>query len=95
MTRKKTNPFVAHHLLAKIEKVNMKEEKETIVTWSRASSILPTMVGHTIAIHNGKEHIPIYITTGSGILFTPRVPKRQRLTDGPSATVARTVRGSR
>ncbi|KAF7056275.1 LOW QUALITY PROTEIN: hypothetical protein CFC21_063698 [Triticum aestivum] len=40
----------------------MKEEKETIVTWSRASSILPTMVGHTIAIHNGKEHIPIYIT---------------------------------
>ncbi|KEH17703.1 50S ribosomal protein L2P [Medicago truncatula] len=51
-----------HHLLAKIEKVNMKEEKETIVTWSRASSILPTMVGHTIAIHNGKEHIPIYIT---------------------------------
>ena len=62
MTRKKTNPFVAHHLLAKIEKVNMKEEKDTIVTWSRASSILPTMVGHTIAIHNGKEHIPIYIT---------------------------------
>ncbi|KAI4985066.1 hypothetical protein ZWY2020_017696 [Hordeum vulgare] len=40
----------------------MKEEKETIVMWSRASSILPTMVGHTIAIHNGKEHIPIYIT---------------------------------
>uniref|UniRef100_A0A0E0JID9 Small ribosomal subunit protein uS19c n=1 Tax=Oryza punctata TaxID=4537 RepID=A0A0E0JID9_ORYPU len=40
----------------------MKEEKETIVTWSRASSILPAMVGHTIAIHNGKEHIPIYIT---------------------------------
>nr|YP_008080558.1 ribosomal protein S19 [Pharus latifolius]AEI29145.1 ribosomal protein S19 [Pharus latifolius] len=62
MTRKKKNPFVAHHLLVKIEKVNMKEEKETIGTWSRASSILPTMVGHTIAIHNGKEHIPIYIT---------------------------------
>ncbi|KAK3126847.1 hypothetical protein QOZ80_7AG0563790 [Eleusine coracana subsp. coracana] len=55
------NPFVARHLLTKIEKVNMKEEKETIVTWSRASSILPTMVGHTITIH-GKEHIPIYIT---------------------------------
>ena len=61
MTRKKTNPFVARHLLAKIEKVNM-EEKEIIVTWSRASSILPAMVGHTIAIHNGKEHLPIYIT---------------------------------
>jgi len=62
VTRKKTNPFVAPHLLTKIEKVNMKEEKETIVTWSRASSILPAMVGHTIAIHNGKEHLPIYIT---------------------------------
>jgi len=46
----------------KREKVKMKEEKETIVTWSRASSILPKMVGHTIAIHNGKEHLPIYIT---------------------------------
>ncbi len=54
MTRKKTNPFVARHLLAKIEKVNMKEEKEIIVTWSRASSILPAMVGHTILIHNRK-----------------------------------------
>jgi len=51
VTRKKTNPFVARHLLAKIEKINMKEEKEIIVTWSRASSILPAMVGHTIAIH--------------------------------------------
>ncbi|KAI4994571.1 hypothetical protein ZWY2020_034212 [Hordeum vulgare] len=40
----------------------MKEEKETIVTWSRASSVLPRMVVHTIAIHNGNEHIAIYIT---------------------------------
>ena len=59
---KKNESFLARHLLAKIEKVNMKEEKETIVTWSRASSILPAMVGHTIAIHYGKEHLPIYIT---------------------------------
>ena len=62
MTRKKTNPFVAHHLLAKIEKINMKEEKEIIVTWSRASTIIPTMIGHTIAVHNGKDHLPVYIT---------------------------------
>jgi ribosomal protein S19 len=41
------NPFVARHLLAKIKKVNMKEEKKIIVTWSQASSILPAMVGHT------------------------------------------------
>nr|QXL58578.1 30S ribosomal protein S19 [Alstonia mairei] len=63
MTRSLTkNPFVANHLLKKIEKVNTKAEKEIIITWSRASTIIPTMIGHTIAIHNGKEHLPIYIT---------------------------------
>nr|YP_010504966.1 ribosomal protein S19 [Chrysosplenium axillare]UXE33683.1 ribosomal protein S19 [Chrysosplenium axillare] len=56
------NPFVANHLLKKITKLNTKAEKEIIVTWSRASTIIPTMIGHTIAIHNGKEHLPIYIT---------------------------------
>nr|YP_009294904.1 ribosomal protein S19 [Veronica nakaiana]YP_010993945.1 ribosomal protein S19 [Veronica spicata]QST19685.1 ribosomal protein S19 [Veronica ovata subsp. kiusiana]ANA57576.1 ribosomal protein S19 [Veronica nakaiana]QYL70814.1 ribosomal protein S19 [Veronica nakaiana]WOZ11390.1 ribosomal protein S19 [Veronica spicata] len=58
----KKNPFVANHLLRKIEKFNKKEEKAIIVTYSRASTIIPTMIGHTIAIHNGKEHVPIYIT---------------------------------
>nr|QWL16825.1 ribosomal protein S19 [Plantago amplexicaulis] len=58
----KRNPFVANHLLRKIDKLNKKAEKEIIVTWSRASTIIPTMIGHTIAIHNGKEHLPIYIT---------------------------------
>nr|QGA86430.1 ribosomal protein S19 [Duparquetia orchidacea] len=65
MTRSlKKNPFVANHLLRKIKKLNTKAkaEKEIIVTWSRASIIIPTMIGHTIAIHNGKEHLPIYIT---------------------------------
>ena len=63
MTRSlKKNPFVANHLLRKINKLNTKAEKEIIVTWSRASTIIPTMIGHTIAIHNGKEHLPIYIT---------------------------------
>nr|YP_009432597.1 ribosomal protein S19 [Cordyline indivisa]YP_009432620.1 ribosomal protein S19 [Cordyline indivisa]AEX94588.1 ribosomal protein S19 [Cordyline australis]ATB18811.1 ribosomal protein S19 [Cordyline indivisa]ATB18866.1 ribosomal protein S19 [Cordyline indivisa] len=63
MTRSlKKNPFVANHLSRKIEKLNMRKEKEIIVTWSRASTIIPKMVGHTIAIHNGKEHLPIYIT---------------------------------
>nr|YP_008964907.1 ribosomal protein S19 [Schwalbea americana]CDJ38671.1 ribosomal protein S19 [Schwalbea americana] len=58
----KKNPFVANHLLRKIDKLNKKGEKEIIVTWSRASTIIPTMIGHTIAIHNGREHLPIYIT---------------------------------
>nr|YP_010517963.1 ribosomal protein S19 [Stenocereus thurberi]UXN84229.1 ribosomal protein S19 [Stenocereus thurberi] len=56
------NPFVANHLLRKIDKLNTKTKKEIIVTWSRASTIIPIMIGHTIAIHNGKEHLPIYIT---------------------------------
>nr|QFQ51864.1 ribosomal protein S19 [Sedum plumbizincicola] len=63
MTRSlKKNPFVADFLLKKISKLNIKAEKEIIVTWSRASTIIPIMIGHTIAIHNGKEHLPIYIT---------------------------------
>nr|YP_009669382.1 ribosomal protein S19 [Krameria bicolor]QCW94380.1 ribosomal protein S19 [Krameria bicolor] len=63
MTRSlKKNPFVANPLLIKIYKLNTKAEKKIIVTWSRASTIIPTMIGHTIAIYNGKEHVPIYIT---------------------------------
>nr|YP_009231288.1 ribosomal protein S19 [Tetrastigma hemsleyanum]YP_010149032.1 ribosomal protein S19 [Tetrastigma planicaule]YP_010311141.1 ribosomal protein S19 [Tetrastigma sp. Wen 12461]YP_010311224.1 ribosomal protein S19 [Tetrastigma rafflesiae]YP_010311387.1 ribosomal protein S19 [Tetrastigma lawsonii]YP_010313799.1 ribosomal protein S19 [Tetrastigma voinierianum]ALV89966.1 ribosomal protein S19 [Tetrastigma hemsleyanum]QQV69960.1 ribosomal protein S19 [Tetrastigma planicaule]QUG56715.1 ribosomal p len=63
MTRSlKKNPFIAKHLLRKIAKLNTKLEKEIIVTWSRTSTIIPTMIGHTIAVHNGKEHLPIYIT---------------------------------
>nr|YP_010982077.1 ribosomal protein S19 [Serissa japonica]UZM09065.1 ribosomal protein S19 [Serissa japonica] len=63
MTRSlKKNPFVANHLLKKIEKLNIKSKKEIIVTWSRASTIIPTMIGHTFAIHNGKEHLPLFIT---------------------------------
>nr|YP_010890820.1 ribosomal protein S19 [Dicliptera tinctoria]WJK72168.1 ribosomal protein S19 [Dicliptera tinctoria] len=58
----KKNPFVALHLLKKIDKLNKKAEKEVIVTWSRGSTIIPTMIGHTISIYNGKEHFPIYIT---------------------------------
>uniref|UniRef100_UPI0030FE0E6F ribosomal protein S19 n=1 Tax=Peperomia griseoargentea TaxID=69412 RepID=UPI0030FE0E6F len=58
----KKNPFIANHLLKKIEKLNMRGGKEIIVTWSRASTIIPTMIGNTIAIHNGNTHFPIYIT---------------------------------
>ena len=55
-------PFVADHLLKKIEKLNLKREKKVIRTWSRSSTIVPVMIGHTIAVHNGREHIPIFIT---------------------------------
>lgn len=63
MTRSRDKgPFVADHLLKKIESLNLKREKKIVITWSRASTIVPTMIGHTIAIHNGQEHLPIYIT---------------------------------
>ena len=55
-------PFVAYHLLEKINKMNETGKKSTIKTWSRASTILPSMVGHTIAVYNGKQHVPIFIS---------------------------------
>ena len=58
----KKGPFVADHLLTKIEKLNAKGEKQVIKTWSRASTILPQMIGHTIAVHNGRQHVPVYVT---------------------------------
>lgn len=58
----KKGPFVAESLLKKIEKLNVRGEKQVIKTWSRASTILPDMVGHTIAVHNGKQHIPVFVS---------------------------------
>jgi|TARA_B110000208_G_scaffold124438_1_gene151729 small subunit ribosomal protein S19 len=57
----KKGPFVAYHLLEKIEKQNLTDNKDTIKTWSRSSTILPIMVGHTIAVYNGKQHVPVFI----------------------------------
>ncbi|MCL2923364.1 MAG: 30S ribosomal protein S19 [Trichodesmium sp. MAG_R04] len=58
----KKGPFIADHLLKKIEALNAKNEKRVIKTWSRASTIIPNMVGHTIAIHNGRQHVPVFIS---------------------------------
>jgi len=58
----KKSAFVADRLLKKIENLNSRGEKRVIVTWSRGSTIIPAMIGHTIAVHNGKEHLPIFIT---------------------------------
>ncbi|MBD2258104.1 30S ribosomal protein S19 [Pseudanabaena sp. FACHB-2040] len=58
----KKGPFVADHLLKKIEVLNSKGDKQVIKTWSRASTILPQMIGHTIAVHNGRQHVPVYVT---------------------------------
>ena len=58
----KKSPFVAYHLLKKIDKLKKIGKKDTITTWSRASTILPSMVGYTIAIYNGRQHVPIFIS---------------------------------
>ncbi|TAM92568.1 30S ribosomal protein S19 [bacterium] len=58
----KKGPFVADHLLQKIERMNATREKRVVRTWSRASTVVPQMVGHTIGVHNGKAHIPVYVT---------------------------------
>ena len=55
-------PFVDPKLLKKIEVMNERNEKKVIRTWSRASTIFPQMVGHTIAVHDGRRHVPIYVT---------------------------------
>ena len=58
----KKGPYIEPKLLKRIEAMNQKGEKKVIRTWSRASVIFPQMVGHTIAVHDGRRHVPIYIT---------------------------------
>lgn len=58
----KKGPFIAYHLLKKIDKMNSEGKKDVITTWSRSSTILPTMVGYTIAVYNGRNHVPIFIS---------------------------------
>lgn len=55
-------PFVASELMKRIEAMNASGKKEVIKTWSRASTIYPQMVGHTIAVHDGRKHVPVYIS---------------------------------
>jgi small subunit ribosomal protein S19 len=58
----KKGPFIEPKLLKKIEEMNQRGEKKVVRTWSRASTVFPQMVGHTVAVHDGRRHVPIYIT---------------------------------
>jgi small subunit ribosomal protein S19 len=58
----KKGPFAEPRLLAHVQQMNRKSEKKVLRTWSRASVIFPDFVGHTIAVYNGKKHIPVYVT---------------------------------
>jgi small subunit ribosomal protein S19 len=65
MTRSlRKGPFIASHLAKKVDVLNEKDGNPSIIikTWSRASTILPSMVGHTIAVYNGKQHVPVYVS---------------------------------
>ena len=62
----KKGPFVDAHLIKKIETVRATSDKRPIKTWSRRSTVLPDFVGLTIAVHNGKQHIPVYVTENMG-----------------------------
>jgi small subunit ribosomal protein S19 len=58
----KKGPFIDDHLMKKVEAANAKGEKKVIRTWSRRSTITPEMVGHTIAVHDGRKHVPVYVS---------------------------------
>jgi small subunit ribosomal protein S19 len=58
----KKGPFADKSLLKKIDELNKNDQKEVVKTWSRRSTIFPSFVGHTIAVHNGRNHIPVYVT---------------------------------
>src|SRR5271168_5429990 len=58
----KKGPFIDSHLQAKVDGMNARNEKKVVRTWSRRSTVIPEMVGHTLAVHNGKKFIPVYIT---------------------------------
>ena len=58
----KKGPFIDEHLMKKVANVNESGKKEVIKTWSRRSTIYPEFIGHTFAVHNGKEFIPVYVT---------------------------------
>jgi small subunit ribosomal protein S19 len=58
----KKGPFIDEHLLKKVRELNRSRERRVIKTWSRRSTILPEMVGHTIAVYDGRKHVPVYLT---------------------------------
>ena len=86
----KKGPFVDDHLLVRVVEMNNKNEKRVIKTWSRRSTIIPEMVGHTIAVHDGRKHVPVYITeTMVGHNLGEFAPTRAFRTHGGSERATR------
>ncbi|MQA99601.1 MAG: 30S ribosomal protein S19 [Actinobacteria bacterium] len=82
----KKGPFVDEHLLVKVLDQNKRNEKRVIKTWSRRSTIIPEMVGHTLAVHDGRKHVPVYVTESMvGHKLGEFAPTRAFRTHGSSA----------
>ena len=62
----KKGPYVQERLMARIEAMNASSSKQMLKTWSRASTIFPEMVGHTIAVHDGRKHVPVFVSESMG-----------------------------
>ena len=58
----KKGPFVASHIIRRVEEMNKSGQKDTIKTWSRSTTILPNMIGHTFGVYNGHQHLPVFVT---------------------------------
>ena len=86
----KKGPFCDEHLLKKVFKLNEKNSKKVIQTWSRRSTIFPEFVGHTVAVHNGKVHLPVYVTEDMvGHKFGEFAPTRTYRGHGKDKKVAK------
>ena len=70
----KKGPYVAPELLKRVEEMNAKNEKKVLKTWSRSSTIFPAFVGHTIAVHDGRKHVPVYVQATSWVSSPPPAP---------------------
>ena len=81
----KKGPYVAAKLLKRVEEMNESGKKSVLKTWSRASTIFPQMVGHTIAVHDGRKHVPVYIVVTSWVSSPRRAPLRVTPVRAPAA----------
>ena len=86
----KKGPYVAPELLKRVEAMNEKNEKKVLKTWSRASTIFPEFVGHTFAVHDGRKHVPVYVTEDMvGHKLGEFAPTRKFTGHGGGKTVAK------
>ena len=86
----KKGPFVDEHLMKKVQEMNKSGKKEVIKTWSRRSTIFPSFVGHTIAVHDGRKHVPVYVTEDMvGHKLGEFAPTRKFTGHGGGKTVAK------